>query len=504
MNDIEQSTRRIHIINNPLSFATRTRRSQRQRISPSPEPKPNQISSVDIIPSKMTNQLNTKEETDVPKTSSIELDPSERKKQVALVKAEGKLEKAQRLYQSAQQGIEQNISEFLRVTTIPGLPNESKTTNAAYEKRIRTLQETKKELEKKIANYQADIQRIQSGDIPRHYSSSKDILNNIKNKVSGTNSKQNSATDISTLSTNEQSMIDHDNQINLPTISTINPQNFLSTSQNSNTLDVMRTSPSNSISNEIGNSQFYIDANYDQKTHDTSIQGDDIDKSPSTKRRLTDDSNTDFNDRISDHSSDDRFISYNNSKRNTMSSSEYHQLLIKFDFMQKTIDRYELKIIDMQRQMDTLMQTNDAQKEENERLNNELTDLTDIHQVEMSTMKNDLKKLEDKLIYSFNEYWTEMVEKLEKLDTRTTKVEQTQTHSLETEENTHRIITKFVNILLTVFAIILLLLSTIKNLVQSRVHAVILLILVFTWITIHYLPDNYFQKNFATIFKRTS
>lgn len=86
--------------------------------------------------------------------------------------------------------------------------------------------------------------------------------------------------------------------------------------------------------------------------------------------------------------------------------------------MQKTIDRYELKIIDMQKQMDTLMQTNDAQKEENERLNNELTDLTDIHQVEMSTMKNDLKKLEDKLIYSFNEYWTEMVEKLEKLDTR--------------------------------------------------------------------------------------
>jgi len=86
--------------------------------------------------------------------------------------------------------------------------------------------------------------------------------------------------------------------------------------------------------------------------------------------------------------------------------------------MQKTIDRYELKILDMQKQVDTLSQTNEVQKEENERLNNELTDLTDIHQVEMSSMKNDLKKLEDKLIYSFNEYWTEMVEKLEKLDTR--------------------------------------------------------------------------------------
>lgn len=51
---------------------------------------------------------------------------------------------------------------------------------------------------------------------------------------------------------------------------------------------------------------------------------------------------------------------------------------------------------------------------------------------------------------------------------QTAKVEQTQTHSLETEENTHRIISKLVNIVLTVFAIILLLLSTIKNLVQSR------------------------------------
>jgi hypothetical protein len=38
-------------------------------------------------------------------------------------------------------------------------------------------------------------------------------------------------------------------------------QNLLSLSQNSNTLDVMRSSPSNSISNEIGNSQFYIDSN---------------------------------------------------------------------------------------------------------------------------------------------------------------------------------------------------------------------------------------------------
>lgn len=155
--------------------------------------------------------------------------------------------------------------------------------------------------------------------------------------------------------------------------------------------------------------------------------------------------------------------------------------------MQKTIDRYDQRHTEMQKQIEILILNHDLQREQNERLTNELTDLTDLHQLEMSGMKIDLRKLEDRLLYNFNEYWNEMVEKLDKLDTRvspqmtrelrrrtmtfalqTTKVEQTQTHSLETEENTHRIITKLVNILLTVFAIILLLLSTIKNLVQSR------------------------------------
>jgi hypothetical protein len=351
MNDIEQSNTSIHIITNPLSL---TRRSQRQRISPSPEPQPNHLPSLDSS-MKMTTQVkyplldhvhNPTEENDVsispsltllPKknSSTSDFNPFEHKKQAALAKAEAKLEKAQRLYQSAQQSVEQNISEFLRVTTIPGILHESKTTNAAYEKRIRTLQETKKELEKKIANYQADIIRIQSGDIPHHCSSSKDILSTIKNKVSGGNSKQNSANDISTSISYEQTIGESDNQYNLP--STSNNQNLLSLSQNSNTLEIVRSSPSNSISNEIGN---YIDSNYEHiydRKHDVADLSaiHDIEKSPSTKRRLTDDSNIEFNDRISDHSNDDRFVSYNTSKRNTISTNEHHQLMIKIDFMKK-------------------------------------------------------------------------------------------------------------------------------------------------------------------------
>ena len=267
-----------------------SRRAQRQRISPSPEPQPNHLASLDYssaaliigspsnsirmthpnkanlsdhalhVPeeSKMNNSSSSNSSLPKKTSSASDLDPFERKKQIALTKAETKLEKAQRLYQSAQESVEQNISEFLRVTTIPGILHESKSTNGAYEKRIRTLQETKKELEKKIATYQADILRIQSGEIPQHYSSSKDILNNIKNKVVGGNSKQNSTNDVSTTAA-----VPHEIPTIEPDLPTTN-QNFLSLSQNSNTLDVTRSSPSNSISNEFGKRDPSIGKNSNQ------------------------------------------------------------------------------------------------------------------------------------------------------------------------------------------------------------------------------------------------
>ena len=86
--------------------------------------------------------------------------------------------------------------------------------------------------------------------------------------------------------------------------------------------------------------------------------------------------------------------------------------------MQKIIDRYESKISDMQKQIDSLVSTSNDQHEQNERLNDELTDLTDLHQMEMSSIKTDLKNLEDRLLYKFNDYWNELLEKLDKLDTR--------------------------------------------------------------------------------------
>ena len=86
--------------------------------------------------------------------------------------------------------------------------------------------------------------------------------------------------------------------------------------------------------------------------------------------------------------------------------------------MQKTLERYDVKTSAMQKQIDLLIVANETQREQNERLTNELTDLTDIHQIEMSAIKTDLKNLEDRLVYKFNDYWSELLEKVDKLDTR--------------------------------------------------------------------------------------
>ena len=89
--------------------------------------------------------------------------------------------------------------------------------------------------------------------------------------------------------------------------------------------------------------------------------------------------------------------------------------------MQKTVDRYESRMNEMQKQIESLTANFDVEQNLIRRLNTELTDLTDLHQLEMSTTKGELKKLEDKLLYNFKEYWTEMVDKLEKLDTRVSR-----------------------------------------------------------------------------------
>lgn len=118
-------------------------------------------------------------------------------------------------------------------------------------------------MEKKIASYQSDIARIQAGDIPHNYASSKDILNNIKStaakvasgslKHRSSNEKEQSVNSTQKSSNEQISSNENDNQQQQQQHSNLNIMNP-NTEGNHSSL-------SSSASNEVGNSQFYIDSN---------------------------------------------------------------------------------------------------------------------------------------------------------------------------------------------------------------------------------------------------
>jgi hypothetical protein len=130
--------------------------------------------------------------------------------------------------------------------------------------------------------------RIQAGEIPHSYTSSKDIFSNIKSTAakvaSGSLKHRPSITNepaisFQTPNTTEQTTFyypesdSHYHHTNLsttlvtPTTTTTstggainNNQNLSSQNQHSNTIELAQSSLSSSASNEIGNSQFYIDS----------------------------------------------------------------------------------------------------------------------------------------------------------------------------------------------------------------------------------------------------
>lgn len=99
-------------------------------------------------------------------------------------------------------------------------------------------------------------------------------------------------------------------------------------------------------------------------------------------------------------------------------SVEFQQIILRIESFQKFSERNETKINEMQKQIDKLQNENELLRSQNERLNADLTDFTDLYQVEVPSVKSDLKNLEERLLYKVNDYCNELLEKLEKLDTR--------------------------------------------------------------------------------------
>ncbi|XP_038676730.1 transmembrane and coiled-coil domains protein 2 isoform X1 [Scyliorhinus canicula] len=124
-----------------------------------------------------------------------------------------------------------------------------------------------------------------------------------------------------------------------------------------------------------------------------------------------------------------------------------------------------------------------------ERLEEQLNDLTELHQNEMSNLKQELASMEEKVAYQSDERARDIQEALESCLTRITKLElqqqQQQVVQLEGVENANAraLLGKFINVILALMAVILVFVSTIANFItplmktRFRVLSTLLLVL---------------------------
>ncbi|KAI1897155.1 hypothetical protein AGOR_G00080280 [Albula goreensis] len=124
-----------------------------------------------------------------------------------------------------------------------------------------------------------------------------------------------------------------------------------------------------------------------------------------------------------------------------------------------------------------------------ERLEEQLNDLTELHQNEMTNLKQELASMEEKVAYQSYERGRDIQEAVESCLTRITKLElqqqQQQVVQLEGVENANAraLLGKFINVILALMAVLLVFVSTLANFItplmktRERVAATILLAL---------------------------
>ncbi|XP_064162645.1 transmembrane and coiled-coil domains protein 2 [Anguilla rostrata] len=123
-----------------------------------------------------------------------------------------------------------------------------------------------------------------------------------------------------------------------------------------------------------------------------------------------------------------------------------------------------------------------------ERLEEQLNDLTELHQNEMTNLKQELASMEEKVAYQSYERARDIQEAVESCLTRITKLElqqqQQQVVQLEGVENANAraLLGKFINVILTLMAVLLVFVSTLASFItplmktRARVGATLLLV----------------------------
>ncbi|XP_076859248.1 transmembrane and coiled-coil domains protein 1 isoform X2 [Brachyhypopomus gauderio] len=129
-----------------------------------------------------------------------------------------------------------------------------------------------------------------------------------------------------------------------------------------------------------------------------------------------------------------------------------------------------------------------------ERLEEQLNDLTELHQNEILNLKQELSSMEEKIAYQSNERARDIQEALEACQTRVSKMElqqqQQQVVQLEGLENAtaRTLLGKLINVLLTLMAVVLVFVSTVANCVvplmktRNRSFSTLLFLLLFAFL----------------------
>ncbi|CAK6955472.1 transmembrane and coiled-coil domains protein 1 [Scomber scombrus] len=125
-------------------------------------------------------------------------------------------------------------------------------------------------------------------------------------------------------------------------------------------------------------------------------------------------------------------------------------------------------------------------------LEEQLSDLTELHYSEIVNLKEELSSMEE-VTYQFYDGATDIHEVLQACQTRLFKLEQQQVVQLERLENAtvHTLLGKLINVLLTIMAVLLLIVSTVANCIvplmktYSRMFCMLLFVVLFSFLWRH-------------------
>ncbi|XP_066472555.1 transmembrane and coiled-coil domains protein 1 isoform X1 [Tiliqua scincoides] len=204
------------------------------------------------------------------------------------------------------------------------------------------------------------------------------------------------------------------------------------------------------------------------------------------------------------------------SKTNTMEmpSSGFDAILHEIQEIRENQARldetFENLKVHYQRDYTLIMQALQEERYRCERLEEQLNDLTELHQNEILNLKQELASMEEKIAYQSYERARDIQEALEACQTRISKMElqqqQQQVVQLEGLENAtaRNLLGKLINILLAVMAVLLVFVSTVANCVvplmktRSRTFSTLFIVVFIAFLCKHWdAITGYLERLFS-------